>query len=146
MEYRCAPAQTRNQNESSQHTDSSNQRGLKRNPRLQMCILLTQGFLIQSHFACFSTSRYTRQLTNSTNCLNTKEYDNEREMEIRISDLRCWGRELNSPASAQELCNDDEDESKSNESCLYAEGHSSTGLSNPLCLEVGNAETTFMIR
>jgi hypothetical protein len=63
-----------------------------------------------------------------------------------ILDLSRGSRELDSPASAHELCDDNEDESESNESCLNAESHRGTRLSNPLCLEVGNAEATWMIR
>ena len=58
-------------------------------------------------------------------------------------DLGRRRKELQSPAPAHNLRDDDEDEAGCDDSSLHAEGHSSAGLGNPLGLEVGDAETTY---
>jgi hypothetical protein len=60
-----------------------------------------------------------------------------------LLDLGCWRKELESPAPAHDLCDDDEDETSSDDSSLHTECHRSTRPSNPLSLEVCDAETAY---
>lgn len=62
---------------------------------------------------------------------------------MRPLDLGRRRKELHSPAPAHELCDDDEDKTGCNNSTLHTKGHRSTRLGNPLCLEIGDTETTY---
>jgi hypothetical protein len=57
-------------------------------------------------------------------------------------DLGRRRKELQSPAPAHNLRDDDEDEAGCDNGSLHAECYSSAGLGYPLGLEVGDAETT----
>lgn len=58
-------------------------------------------------------------------------------------DLGRGRQELEAPAPAHDLRDDDEDEAGGDDGALHAERHGGAGLGDPLGLEIGYAETTY---
>jgi hypothetical protein len=67
----------------------------------------------------------------------------ERTTQYQQLDLGRRRKELQSPAPAHHLRDDDEDETGCNDSSLYTKSNGSTRLGNPLGLEISDAETTY---